>query len=77
MPNRNAETAIQKLRLLTRLPKGTRVLANNWFSGVIDGTTTDGKYIVLFDQPVTFPSIGREIVRAAFDAGSITLEVAK
>lgn len=74
---RTAEQAIMKLRLLSQLPKGTRVLANNWFSGVIDGTTTDGKYIVAFDTPVTFPSIGKEIYRACFEKSAITLEEAK
>lgn len=66
-----AELAIQKLRRLQALPNGTRVLANNWIEGVIDGMTTDGKYIVKFDRPVCFPSIGKSISRACFDVGSV------
>jgi hypothetical protein len=66
-----AQLAIQKVRKLQAFPNGTRVLANNWIEGVIDGMTTDGKYIVKFDRPVCFPSIGKSIARACFDQGSV------
>jgi hypothetical protein len=66
-----AELAIQKLRRLQALPNGTRVIANGWVEGVIDGMTTDGKYIVKFDRPVCFPSIGKSIYRTCFDTGSV------
>lgn len=60
-----AESAIQKLRRLHMLPKGTRVLANNWFEGVIDGITTDGKYVVLFDYGVVLPGADFQVSRVA------------
>jgi len=54
-------------RLKARMfPNGTRVLCNKRFRGVVDGTTVDGKYIILFDQPVQFPTLKFEVPVASF-----------
>jgi hypothetical protein len=54
-------------RLRPRLfPKGTQVLANGHFHGVVDGMTTAGDYIVLFRDPVCFPTLKIKIERGSF-----------
>lgn len=71
MTERNSEAAIKKLRRLSMLPKGTHVLARQHFRGVIDGQTTNGDYIVLFDTPVCFPSINMKVYRGSFPVGEV------
>lgn len=69
--SRNAQTAIVKLRKLSMLSKGTPVIAREHFQGVIDGTTVNGDYIVLFDTPVEFPSIGIKVYRGSFAVSEV------
>lgn len=71
LDNRTAESAIEKLRKLSLLPKGTKVLARQHFRGVIDGLTSNGDYIVRFFCPVRFHSIGREIIRGSFPTNEV------
>lgn len=71
MTSHTAEEAIQKLRRLSLLPKGTRVIARQHFRGKIDGTDSNGNYIVLFDQPVEFKSLGMKIYRGAFPGADV------
>lgn len=62
------EDAIQKIRKLAQpLPLGTVVLCKNWLQGRIDGMTVSGKYIVVLDQPVEFPTINLSVQVVAFD----------
>lgn len=54
-------------RLRPRLfPKGTPVIANGHFFGCVDGMCTNGDYIVLFNDPVCFPTLGIKIERGSF-----------
>lgn len=71
MSERSAEAAIAKVRRLALLPKGTHVLARDHFQGVIDGMTVSGDYIVLFDLPVEFHSIGIRVYRGSFPVGEV------
>lgn len=62
------EDAINKIRKLAQpLPRGTVVLCKNWLQGRIDGMTVSGKYIVVLDQPVEFPTINLSVQVVAFD----------
>jgi hypothetical protein len=64
MPNFNTSP---HSRLRPRLfPKGTQVLANGHFHGVVDGMTTDGDYVILFRDPIRFPTLKVQVERAAF-----------
>lgn len=47
-------------------PNGTRVLCNKRYTGVVDGITTDQKYIIVFDTPVEFPTLGIKIPVGSF-----------
>jgi hypothetical protein len=64
MPN---STPSPNSHLRPRLfPKGTPVLANGHFYGSVDGMDVRGNYIVLFNDPVCFPTLKVKIERAAF-----------
>jgi hypothetical protein len=68
---RNAATAIGKVRRLALLPNGTPVIARQHFRGVIDGQDVNGQYIVLFDKPVEFKAVGMKIYRGTFPVADV------
>lgn len=51
-----------------KFEKGTRVIAQSRYRGVIDGMAENGNYIVAFDHPVMFPTLGIKIERGCFCA---------
>lgn len=71
MTDRTSEEAIQKLRRLALLPKGTLVLARQHFRGTIDGQDSNGQYIVLFEKPVEFKSLGMKVYRGTFPIADV------
>ena len=71
MTERNAESAISKVRRLALLPNGTPVIARQHFRGVIDGQDVNGDYIVKFDTPVEFKSLGMRVYRGTFPVADV------
>lgn len=64
--------AIEKIRALRRpLPNGTPVICKAWVKGRIDGMTKDGKYIVVLDEPVEFPTLGVSVQVVAFEQNRV------
>lgn len=68
---RTADEAIAKVRRLSLLPKGTHVLCRQHFRGVVDGMTLEGDYVVKFDQPVQFASLGMKVYRGSFPVSDV------
>lgn len=51
--------------------KGAYVIAQGKYRGHIDGMTKQGTYVVVFDWPVCFPTLGIKVERASFDVRSL------
>lgn len=64
-------------RLRPRLfSKGTPVIANGHFYGYVDGMDSRGHYIIVFNDPVCFPSLKVKIERGTFEPALVREVVA-